>query len=738
MPQARIDFYLQGATVQGSTVPIGNGSTGTVTVQTVGSLVEGDTVRLGLYGVELTVVSIPSPTEVELSNASGASVSLTSGLRLINLSRRPTVYQDQLGAIPLTSPILADSGGRATVYIPGAPYDYVISGDQLSLDTSHHNSISGANSTLSWNHTASGDDRIVLVGIAWQESLGMESLDSVTYDGEPMTSLVSNTFMEIFALLNPPTGTKTILATWSGSGTKAAIGGSVSLSNVNTVHPFAPTIHSANASSASPSVTFDTWQPNSVFFSCLGVNTVPAVATATVGASQVEQWNGAAGSGGASTRTIGAGATSRTTADSLTASWTLSVSDPWALSVVEVVAGGLRLFIDEDGEPCQLEPFALNASHFQSLQEAIDALPDTGGTVLIPAGRYLLRETLRVEKSNVTIIGAGTNTIIAPQDPTYNPIDLMRVSADLFRISNLLLDGMAPEADSEGASCIVFDGQGVSGNLVIHCILENIIAQHAARYGMWFRDAVILTAINCEAIFNFGDGIRIQGTDTPLGSADSITFLNCSMSENGGIGASVGDEDTSVVNMCFIGCTFQNNAGTGHTLADVGIGCTVTFCPRVSFYSCYFEEPPEGAVQFLFLNGCPNAVVEGSWFEGLEVQPTQGVIFANCPAARCSSNTFENFSDYIIVFDATCHNSVEMCNRDMDVAGFARILIDDTASVVGMSRWTIGLPRVDNSAARPTGTNVKVGSLVWVTIPSGTDSNLQAWDGSAWKSIALT
>jgi hypothetical protein len=128
IPQAQVDFSLQGATVNGSPVSISTASSGTVTVVGIGSFTAGDNVRVGISGVILSVASVPSSTQLTLSNSTGLTVVVESGTRLINLSRRPTVFQDQLGTLSMTPPVLADSGGRATVYLPAGSYDYVTAG----------------------------------------------------------------------------------------------------------------------------------------------------------------------------------------------------------------------------------------------------------------------------------------------------------------------------------------------------------------------------------------------------------------------------------------------------------------------------------------------------------------------------------------------------------------------------------------------------------------------------------
>src|SRR5262245_27929900 len=51
------------------------------------------------------------------------------------------------------------------------------------------------------------------------------------------------------------------------------------------------------------------------------------------------------------------------------------------------------------------------ASPTAGIQEAIDALGPAGGVVMVPAGEYLLRQSIRV-RNNVTLQGAGETTIL--------------------------------------------------------------------------------------------------------------------------------------------------------------------------------------------------------------------------------------------------------------------------------------------------------------------------------------
>jgi hypothetical protein len=547
-----------------------------------------------------------------------------------------------------------------------------------------------------------------------------------------MTLIYSNGLLQVFMLKDPPTGSKLIVATWSGSSLKAAVGGATSFNQVDSTTPYR--LQAATGSNNAPTMSFIPVHSGGFVQDSLGVNTVPASTTATVGAGQTSLWDSAVGSGPSFTRTIGAGSNRRPSSATVTMSWSLSHSNAWYLAAVDLVPHWIQMFLDQEGEACPAEPFALTAADYSSLQEAVDALPDSGGTLLIPPGTYRLESTLMINKSSVTLIGAGLNSLIVPADPANNPIDLINVSAGLLRMSNLLVDGLAEAQDLEdGTSGIVFDGLGVSGRLVVHCFLENVVVQGTSKAGILLRDAIILTAINCEAISNLGDGVRIQGIET---GATTLNFTNCSMSANSGIGAHIGDVDTPTAAINFLGCIFEGNQGEGYTLSDIGTGFYALQCAKVSLYSCYFEEAPEGCAQFVFFETSQNCVVDNCWFQGGGV-PDRAVRFVTSVFSRFTSNTAEGFEEEIVSFDTNCKGCIEFANRDMDSSGVPRIVIDANAGVIGMSRNSIGLPRVASDSLRPTGTEVKEGSLIWVSGPTG-NSKLQVWDGSAWKNITLT
>ena len=90
---------------------------------------------------------------------------------------------------------------------------------------------------LSWSHTCTGDDRLLVVGIA---HISSETVDSVTYNTVAMNLVgtVASTSGQtsLFYLINPASGENTILATMATSFSNG-VGMAVSLTGVDQDNP---------------------------------------------------------------------------------------------------------------------------------------------------------------------------------------------------------------------------------------------------------------------------------------------------------------------------------------------------------------------------------------------------------------------------------------------------------------------------------------------------------------------
>jgi hypothetical protein len=193
---------------------------------------------------------------------------------------------------------------------------------------------------FTFSHTTSGSDRLLLVSVASQPNDDdgiVEVITGMTYGGQPMTlvgaqSQTDNASIEIWRLVNPPTGPNTVSITFNDAfddpvNEEGASAGAVSFTGVHQGTPLG-TFASAAASGVTPmSVTVSSAVGELVF------DTVARKGAAvTVDPSQTEQWN-LCTDGGCSN--VGGGASTQAGAASVTMSWTPD-NDRWAIGAVPI------------------------------------------------------------------------------------------------------------------------------------------------------------------------------------------------------------------------------------------------------------------------------------------------------------------------------------------------------------------------------------------------------------------
>jgi len=183
--------------------------------------------------------------------------------------------------------------------------------------------------TLSWSHTASGTDRLVIVGVSWK-STGT-SISDVTYGGMTLTPIGSrvnttkNIAISMYQLVAPPLGPQLVSMTFAPLGNDA-IAASISLSNVDQVRPTGPFISAIGGNS--PAMVTVTSATTDVVIDTLAVDTNPNSLSA--GPGQMDRWNLLQGMWGAGSTTPGA--------PSITTSWTFEgADDDWALGAITVI-----------------------------------------------------------------------------------------------------------------------------------------------------------------------------------------------------------------------------------------------------------------------------------------------------------------------------------------------------------------------------------------------------------------
>lgn len=194
---------------------------------------------------------------------------------------------------------------------------------------------------FTFSHSTSGSDRLLLVSIASQPNGDdgiIEVATGVTYGGQALTIVGTeaqgpdNSRIEIWRLVNPPTGANTVSITFNDPFDDPVNeeGASVGAVSFTGVHQGTPLGTFASASSSGSSV------PSVIVSSAVGELVFDTVArkgaAVTVDPSQSEQWNLCTDAGCSN---VGGGASTEAGAASVTMSWS-PANDRWSIGAVPI------------------------------------------------------------------------------------------------------------------------------------------------------------------------------------------------------------------------------------------------------------------------------------------------------------------------------------------------------------------------------------------------------------------
>jgi len=180
-------------------------------------------------------------------------------------------------------------------------------------------------------------------------------------------------------------------------------------------------------------------------------------------------------------------------------------------------------------------PKAIDASKFPNLQAALDALPDTGGIVLIPPGNFEITEPLRIRTAETRIVGSGAATHIINKNETGEPAILIRPPtldtnprAQLWRvqIADIRVSGSEKSGDGIRAEKIQeiylhgvsIDHHGGHGINLVDCYEDPRISDSIFTY----NKAAGVNIVNCHDIVVNGN--HFEENQDALRCADSFNL----------------------------------------------------------------------------------------------------------------------------------------------------------------------------------------------------------------------
>lgn len=197
---------------------------------------------------------------------------------------------------------------------------------------------------LTWQHTCSGNNRLLLVSVCTEE---VETITDITFNGVSLTlekahtRVTGNLRTEIWSLVAPDTGEHDIVVTMSGAAYITA--GGVSYNNVDQTTPVDAVGTGSDGSSTAPSDAITTVSDKSVIQDLLGTANDPSVYTPTL--PQILQWSIV----DTATRQGGSSIQLADTAGGFTSAYTLSPTGVWSMVSVAIkgaeneAAGGSKV-----------------------------------------------------------------------------------------------------------------------------------------------------------------------------------------------------------------------------------------------------------------------------------------------------------------------------------------------------------------------------------------------------------
>ena len=186
-------------------------------------------------------------------------------------------------------------------------------------------------STLSYAHTCSGSNGLLVVGVTLKYASHITST-SATYNSVSMTKSVSrgNTTSQgngtiIFTLKSPATGSNTVAI--SGDAGEYISSGAISLKGVDQTTPVEATASAVNGSvNDTPTVSITTQSSDSLVIDCVSYGN-----SITTGSGQTDRWKQE------SCSYYGAGSSeSKATAGAVTMDWTTGTNNWWGISAIAV------------------------------------------------------------------------------------------------------------------------------------------------------------------------------------------------------------------------------------------------------------------------------------------------------------------------------------------------------------------------------------------------------------------
>ncbi len=263
----------------------------------------------------------------------------------------------------------------------------------------------------------------------------------------------------------------------------------------------------------------------------------------------------------------------------------------------------------------------VSAADFNSIQEAVEALPASGGTVLIPAGEYKISDPITVKISDVSLIGEGAGTILLnTSENGKNTIELLGSEEEPLwrvRVSGMHLKG--------NEKC----GNAVYANHVNEISLSDMWIDYHGKSGIYLDYCYENPRIYDNNIaYNKENGVLLEGCHDIVVSANQM--------EENGIG--------------IYGAGLYNATVTGNNIDDHIENCIYFINTLGSIITANMLENCKGKSVILD-EDCNGIVVTGNTFRMpgvLSVSRTKGVVITGNAFDASESTALEVMESILV------------------------------------------------------------------------------------------
>ncbi|MBW3598864.1 MAG: right-handed parallel beta-helix repeat-containing protein [Planctomycetes bacterium] len=195
---------------------------------------------------------------------------------------------------------------------------------------------------------------------------------------------------------------------------------------------------------------------------------------------------------------------------------TLVAAGGFAIACLAFLAASSGVGHQQEGLPGARA--AIEAVRFSSLQEAIDALPDEGGLVRLPPGRFEIQAPLVINKGDVCLEGAGTATHIVNQNEEGQPaLHLVHPEGAQERANNLWRIRLANFRITGNPQ----SGHGVLAQRINEIFIDGVtVSEHGGdgiRLDQCYEDPRV-----CDSLITYNKGVGLN----LLGCHDIVVSAN--------------------------------------------------------------------------------------------------------------------------------------------------------------------------------------------------------------------